>query len=61
MKSGERPIIPQVCRAQRSIMPRRRSSSSRVRGMMNDSPTRSPLDGDTYVISPPSAGSCCMS
>ena len=47
MKSGERPIMPQVARAQCSIMARRRSSSARVRGMMKESPTRSPLVGDT--------------
>ena len=61
MKSGERPIMPQVARAQCSIMTRRRSSSSRVLGMMKDSPTRSPLVGETYVISSRSRGSCCMS
>src|SRR2546426_4274868 len=61
MKSGERPIMPHVVRAQCSIMTRRCSSSSLVRGMMKDNPTRSPLDGDTYVISSRSAGSCCMS
>ncbi len=47
MKSGERPIMPQVVRAQFSIMARRFSRSSRVRGMMKESPTRSPLVGDT--------------
>ena len=47
MKSGERPIMPQVARAQFSIMTRRLSRSSRVRGMMKDSPTRSPELGET--------------
>ncbi len=47
MKSGERPIMPQVARAQFSIMTRRVSRSSRVRGIRNDSPTRSPVVGDT--------------
>ena len=47
MKSGERPIMPQVVRAQLSIMARRFSRSSRVRGMMNDNPTRSPVVGET--------------
>ena len=47
MKSGERPIMPQVVRAQFSIITRRVSRSSRVRGMRNDRPTRSPLVGDT--------------
>ena len=61
MKSGERPIMPQVARAQCSIMTRRRSSSSRVRGMMKDRPTRSPLVGDTEVIAVAQPGSCCMS
>ena len=46
MKSGERPIIPQVARAQCSIMLRRRTRSSCVRGMMNESPTGSPVVGD---------------
>ena len=41
-KSGDRPIIPQLTRAHRVIIPLRRSRSSRVRGMMNDSPTGSP-------------------
>src|SRR5213594_3475389 len=61
MKSGERPIIPHVARAQCDIMTRRRSSSSRVRGTMKDRPTRSPLVGDTYVMSSRRPGSCCMS
>jgi hypothetical protein len=61
MKSGERPIIPQVERAQFSIITRRRSSSSPVRGMMKERPTRSPLCGETKVIAPRTAGSCCMS
>ena len=39
--------IRRVARAQWSIIVRRRSSSSRVRGMMNESPTRSPLVGET--------------
>jgi len=38
--------MPQVVRAQFSIITRRASSSSRVRGWMNDSPTRSPVVGD---------------
>src|SRR6516225_9280890 len=61
MKSGERPIMPQVVRAQLSIITRRASSSSLVRGMMNDRPTRSPLLGEIYVISPSTFASCCMS
>src|SRR5437667_42692 len=61
MKAGERPIIPPVGRAQCDIMTRRRSSSSRVRGTMKDRPTRSPLVGDTYVMSSRRPGSCCMS
>ncbi len=61
MKSGERPTMPHVARAQCSIIVRRCSSSSFVRGMMNDSPTRSPVVGETYVISSRSVGSCCMS
>src|SRR5437879_799172 len=61
MKSGERPIIPHVARAQCDIMTRRRSSSSRVRGTMKDRPTRSPLVGDTYVMSSRRAASCCIS
>ena len=61
MKSGDRPIMPQVARAQCSIIARRCSSSGLVRGMMKDNPTRSPLVGDTYVIASRSAGSCCMS
>ena len=63
--SGERLglsfIIPQVVRAQLSIITRRASSSSLVRGMMNDSPTRAPLVGEIYVISRPTFASCCMS
>ena len=47
MKSGERPIMPQVARAQCSIIVRRCSRSWRVRGTMNERPTRSPLVGDT--------------
>ena len=47
MKSGERPIMPQVARAQCSIIVRRCSRSCRVRGTMNERPTRSPLVGDT--------------
>ena len=46
MKSGDRPIMPQVARAQFSIMRRRVSSASRVFGMSNDRPTGSPLEGD---------------
>ena len=61
--SGERLglsfIIPHVVRAQRSIIAPRRDSSSRVRGMTNESPSRSPLAGETYVISSRSLGSCC--
>src|SRR5215467_12813201 len=59
MKSGERPIMPHVLRAQRSIIAPRRASSSWVRGMMNESPRRSPLAGETKVIS--SRRSCCRS
>jgi hypothetical protein len=61
MKSGARPIMPHVVRAQRSIIARRSTSSSLVRGMMKDNPTRPPLVGETYVISSRSSGSCCMS
>ena len=46
MKSGERPIMPQVARAQFSIILLRRSRSSRVRGMMKESPTRSLEEGE---------------
>ena len=46
MKSGERPIIPQVARAQFSIILLRVSSASLVFGMSNERPTGSPLDGD---------------
>src|SRR5712691_9532851 len=46
MKSGERPIMPHVARAQCSIIVRRCSRSCRVRGTMNDNPTRCPLLGD---------------
>ena len=38
--------MPQVARAQCSIMFRRRTRSSCVRGMMNERPTGSPLVGD---------------
>src|SRR2546428_3331424 len=61
MKSGERPIMPHVVRAQRSIIAPRRSSSCLVRGITKDRPTRARLVGDTYVISSRSAGSCCRS
>src|SRR5437773_1438364 len=50
MKSGERPIMPHVVRAQCIIMTRRRSSSSRVRGMMNESPTRSPVVREPFDV-----------
>ena len=46
MKSGERPIMPLVVRAQFSIIWVRVSSSSRVFGLSNERPTRSPVDGD---------------
>ena len=46
IKSGERPIIPQVERAQFSIIFCRVSSSSRVLGLANERPTRSPVCGD---------------
>ena len=46
MKSGERPIMPQVERAQFSIILLRVSSSSRVFGLSNERPTRSPVVGD---------------
>ena len=49
-KSGVRPIIPHVARAQCRIMTRRRARSSWLRGVMNDRPTRSPVVGDRYVI-----------
>ena len=39
--------MPQVARAQWAIMVCRRSRSWTVLGMMNDSPTRSPVVGDT--------------
>ena len=45
-KSGDRPIMPQLTRAQLVIMPRRRSRSSMVRGIMKDNPTGSPVEGD---------------
>jgi hypothetical protein len=61
MKSGERPIMPQVARAQLSIISRRASSSAWVRGTMKDWPRRSPLVGETKVIASRSSGSCCMS
>jgi hypothetical protein len=46
MKSGERPIMPHVARAQRSIISRRRTRSSIVFGMMNERPTASPEVGE---------------
>ena len=61
MKSGERPIMPQVERAQFSIITRRFSRSSLVRGMMNDRPSGSPVFGEMKVIAVASAGSHCMS
>ena len=39
--------MPQVVRAQFSIIARRVSRSSRVRGTIKESPTRSPLEGET--------------
>jgi hypothetical protein len=47
MKSGVRPIIPQLALAQWVIMVRRRCRSWAVCGVMNDSPTGSPVVGDT--------------
>ena len=61
MKSGERPIMPQVARAQFSIILLRVSSASLVCGISNERPTFSPVDGDGKVITSRSAGSCCMS
>src|SRR5262249_7038827 len=46
MKSGERPTMPQVARAQCSIIVRRCSRACRRRGTVTDSPTRSPVVGD---------------
>ena len=45
-KSGVRPIIPQVIRAQLRIIWWRRSRSSWVLGVMKDRPTWSPVVGD---------------
>ena len=45
-KSGVRPIMPQLARAQWDIMIRRRSRSSKLRGMIWDNPTLSPLLGE---------------
>ena len=45
-KSGVRPIIPQETCAHRRIMSRLSSRSAFVFGVMNDSPTCSPLVGD---------------
>ena len=61
MKSGLRPVMPHVARAQWAIMVCRRSRSCIVLGMMNESPTGSPVVGDTYVMASCKAGSCCMS
>ena len=46
MKSGERPIMPQVERAQFSIILLRVSSPSLVVGVSNERPTGSPVVGD---------------
>ncbi len=46
MKSGERPIMPQVARAQFSIILLRVCSASRVCGISNERPTDSPVVGD---------------
>ena len=61
MKSGERPIIPQLAHAHLVIISLLRTRSSIVLGMRNDSPTGSPVVGEANVISSRSAGSCCMS
>ena len=45
-KSGVRPIMPQDTWAQRRIIFRRASRSSADFGVMNDSPTGSPLLGE---------------
>src|SRR6266446_3978269 len=50
MKSGERPIMPHVVRAQRSIIAPRRSSSCLVRGITNDRPTSRARVGLSFVI-----------
>ena len=47
MKSGLRPIIPQLALAQCCIITLLRSRSSMVRGVMNDRPTRPPVVGDS--------------
>jgi hypothetical protein len=60
-KSGARPIMPQLTRAHCVIMVRRRSRSWTVRGLIKDSPTRSPIVGETYVMASRNAGSCCIS
>ena len=57
-KSGVRPIIPQVTLAQWRIIFPRRSNSSRVLGIMKESPTWSPEEGDLKVISGPISGWC---
>ncbi len=46
MKSGERPIMPQVARAQFSIILVRVSSPSLVFGLSKERPTGSPVVGD---------------
>ena len=45
-KSGVRPIMPKLVRAQCDIITRRRTRSSGVLGAMNDRPTRSPVLGE---------------
>lgn len=61
MKSGLRPVMPHVARAQWAIMVCRRSRSCTVLGMMNESPTGSPVVGDVYVMSSRQAASYCIS
>jgi len=50
----------QVARAQWAIIVCRRSRSWMVRGIMNESPTRSPVVGDLYVMASRKVGSCCI-
>jgi hypothetical protein len=61
MKSGERPIMPQVARAQFSIIFERVSSASLVFGMSKERPTGSPVEGEAKVMTSRNSASCCMS
>src|SRR5262249_1082685 len=58
MKSGERPIMPQVARAQFSIIFERVSSASFVFGMSKERPTGSPGERDAKVMTVRNARAC---